>query len=59
MGAAGGATEGLLSVVAVLSSLYPLVTIVLARIYLRERIARRQQLGAAAALAGAIAISAA
>jgi drug/metabolite transporter (DMT)-like permease len=52
-------TEGLLSVVAVLSSLYPVVTIVLARIYLRERIARRQQLGAAAALAGAIAISAA
>jgi drug/metabolite transporter (DMT)-like permease len=52
-------TEGLLSVVAVLSSIYPVVTIVLARIYLRERIARRQQAGATAALAGAIAISAA
>jgi drug/metabolite transporter (DMT)-like permease len=52
-------TEGLLSVVAVLSSLYPVVTIVLARIYLRERVARRQQAGAAAALAAAIAISAA
>jgi drug/metabolite transporter (DMT)-like permease len=52
-------TEGLLSVVAVLSSLYPVVTIALARVFLRERIARRQQAGAAAALAGAIAISAA
>lgn len=52
-------TEGLLSVVAVLSSLYPLVTIVLARIYLKERLAPRQKLGAAATLCGAVAISAA
>jgi drug/metabolite transporter (DMT)-like permease len=41
------------------SLVYPVVTIVLARIYLRERVARRQQAGAAAALAGAIAVSAA
>jgi drug/metabolite transporter (DMT)-like permease len=33
-------TLGLLSVVAVLSSLYPIVTVVLARVYLRERIER-------------------
>jgi drug/metabolite transporter (DMT)-like permease len=52
-------TEGLLSVVAVLSSLYPVVTIALARAYLHERIAQRQRYGIAAALAGVTAISAA
>jgi drug/metabolite transporter (DMT)-like permease len=52
-------TEGLLSVVAVLSSLYPVVTILLARYYLQERLQRHQQLGAAASLSGAVLISAA
>jgi drug/metabolite transporter (DMT)-like permease len=52
-------TEGLLSVVAVLSSLYPVVTILLARYYLKERLKRHQQLGAAASLSGAVLISAA
>ena len=52
-------TKGLLSVVAVLSSLYPVVTIGLARCYLRERLRPHQQVGVAAALGGAIAISAA
>lgn len=51
-------TEGLLSVVAVLSSLYPVVTIALARIVLDERIGRAQQLGIAAALCGVVTISA-
>jgi drug/metabolite transporter (DMT)-like permease len=51
-------TEGLLSVVAVLSSLYPVVTIALARLYLNERLSRAQQLGVAAALSGAVAIAA-
>jgi drug/metabolite transporter (DMT)-like permease len=51
-------TEGLLSVVAVLSSLYPVVTIALARVYLQERIDRHQQLGVAVALAGVAIISA-
>jgi drug/metabolite transporter (DMT)-like permease len=52
-------TKGLLSVVAVLSSLYPVVTILLARYYLQERLGRHQQLGAIASLSGAIVISAA
>jgi drug/metabolite transporter (DMT)-like permease len=52
-------TEGLLSVVVVLSSLYPAVTIALARVYLNERLQRRQQVGVAAALGGAVAIAAA
>jgi drug/metabolite transporter (DMT)-like permease len=51
-------TEGLLSVVAVLSSLYPIVTIALARAYLDERIERLQQVGVAVALVGVAAISA-
>lgn len=50
--------EGLLGVVAVLSSLYPLVTIGLARAYLHERLARRQRIGVAACLVGAVALSA-
>jgi drug/metabolite transporter (DMT)-like permease len=52
-------TEGLLSVVAVLSSLYPVVTIALARFYLNERLQGHQQVGAAASLSGAVVISAA
>jgi drug/metabolite transporter (DMT)-like permease len=51
-------TEGLLSVVAVLSSLYPVVTIALARYYLQERLRGNQRVGAVAALCGAVAISA-
>lgn len=52
-------TRGLLSVVAVLSTLYPVVTLVLARFYLDERIAPYQATGIAACLTGAVAISAA
>jgi len=50
-------TLSLLSVVAVLSSLYPVVTVVLARVYLRERIERLQQIGITACLSGVAAIS--
>ena len=50
-------TRGLLGVVAVLSSLYPVVTIGLARVYLRERIERLQQIGIAMCLGGVVAIS--
>jgi drug/metabolite transporter (DMT)-like permease len=50
--------EGLLSVVAVLGSLYPAVTVVLARFVLAERVARVQEVGVVLALAGVVAISA-
>jgi drug/metabolite transporter (DMT)-like permease len=51
-------TKGLLSVVAVLGSLYPAVTVVLARLVLAERVSRLQEVGVALTLAGVIAISA-
>jgi drug/metabolite transporter (DMT)-like permease len=51
-------TRGLLSVVAVLSSLYPIVIVVLARVFLHERIARPQLAGVGVALAGVALISA-
>lgn len=51
-------TRGLVSVVSVLASLYPVTTVLLARMLLGERIARQQQLGVIAALAGVVLISA-
>jgi drug/metabolite transporter (DMT)-like permease len=45
-------THGLLSVVAVLSSLYPAVTVLLARIVHSERLTGIQSAGVVAALAG-------
>jgi drug/metabolite transporter (DMT)-like permease len=51
-------TRGLVSVVSVLASLYPVTTVLLARLLLGERIARTQQLGVAAALFGVVLISA-
>jgi drug/metabolite transporter (DMT)-like permease len=55
---AAASTRGLLSVVAVLASLYPVVIVVLARIFLHERIARPQLAGVAVALAGVALVSA-
>lgn len=55
---AAASTRGLVSVVAVLASLYPVVVVVLARIALHERIARTQQAGVVLALAGVALISA-
>jgi uncharacterized membrane protein len=52
------ATKGLVSVVAVLSSLYPVMTVILARVVLKERLAAVQRIGAFTALAGAALISA-
>lgn len=52
------ATQGLVSVVSVLASLYPVVTVLLAFAILRERPATTQRLGAFAALAGVVLISA-
>ena len=51
-------TESLLSVAAVLAQVYPVVTVILARIVLGERIARLQQVGVVAALAGVALITA-
>jgi drug/metabolite transporter (DMT)-like permease len=51
-------TKGLLSVVAVLAALYPVVTALLARFVLHERLTALQRGGALAAVAGAAAISA-
>jgi len=50
-------TIGLLSIVSILSSLYPVATVILARIVLKERMARLQQLGIVLALAGVLLIS--
>jgi drug/metabolite transporter (DMT)-like permease len=52
------AGRGLLSVVGVLSALYPAVTVVLARVVLRERLTRVQDAGVAVTLAGVIALAA-
>jgi drug/metabolite transporter (DMT)-like permease len=51
-------TRGLVSVVSVLASLYPVVTVVLARLVLAERTSAVQRTGAVAALAGAALITA-
>jgi drug/metabolite transporter (DMT)-like permease len=51
-------TKGLISVVSVLASLYPIATVVLARVVLHERLQAIQRVGAAAALAGVALISA-
>ena len=50
--------SGLLSVVAVLGSLYPAVTVMLARVIHHERLSRAQDLGVAAALVGVVLIAA-
>jgi len=51
-------TRGYLSVVAVLSALYPVVTVALAAIVLHERVSAVQRLGVAGALVGAAMIPA-
>jgi len=50
--------NGLVSVVSILASLYPVVTVLLARAVLAERVHRSQELGIALALAGIVLISA-
>ena len=46
--------EGLLSVVSVLTALYPVSTVVLARVVLRERFAPMQRVGMAVAIPAAV-----
>jgi drug/metabolite transporter (DMT)-like permease len=55
---AAASAHGLVSVTSVLASLYPVVTIVLARAVLAERVASSQQLGIGLTLAGIGLISA-
>ena len=50
--------EGQLAVVSVLSSLYPVATVVLARVVLAERMTRTQGLGLVSALAATALLSA-
>jgi drug/metabolite transporter (DMT)-like permease len=49
---AASASQGLVSITSVLASLYPIVTIVLARLLLKERVARSQEAGIVLTLAG-------
>jgi drug/metabolite transporter (DMT)-like permease len=51
-------TRGYLSIVAVIGSVYPVVTVILAYVVLRERLARHQLAGAVATLAGIALIAA-
>ena len=52
------AARGLLSVVGVLGSLYPVVTVILARVVLDERLSRTQAKGVLITLAGVVALAA-
>ena len=56
--AASSSSHGLLSVVSVLASLYPIVTVLLARLALGERVQRTQEAGIVVTLAGVAMISA-
>ena len=49
--------HGLLSIVSVLGSLYPVTTVVLAYVFLHERLTRVQRIGVALALAGVATIA--
>lgn len=51
-------TEGTVGIVAILSALYPVVTVVLARFFLHEALSPRRRLAAASALTGAAFVAA-
>jgi drug/metabolite transporter (DMT)-like permease len=55
---AAASTSGLVSITSVLASLYPIVTVLLARLVLKERVARSQEAGIVLTLAGVAFISA-
>jgi drug/metabolite transporter (DMT)-like permease len=54
---AAASSRGLVSIVSVLASLYPVVTVLLARVVLSERVARTQEAGIVITLAGVVMIS--
>jgi drug/metabolite transporter (DMT)-like permease len=54
---ASATQEGLLSVVSVLGSLFPVVTVTLAFVFLHERLSRVQWTGVAASIAGVVLLS--
>lgn len=55
---AAASTSGLISITSVLASLYPIVTVLLARVVLKERVAPSQEAGVILTLAGVALISA-
>ena len=55
---AAASSRGLLSLVAVLGSLYPIVTAAIAAVVLRERLTRPQWAGSAIAMCGVLLIAA-
>ena len=55
---AAASERGLVSVVSILASLYPVATVLLARAILHERVHRSQELGVALALVGIVLVSA-
>jgi drug/metabolite transporter (DMT)-like permease len=55
---AAATTHGAAGIVAVLGALYPIVTVVLARIVLEERLSRSRRIGGGVALAGAALVAA-
>ena len=54
---AAATTEGLLSVVSVIATLFPVVTVTLALVFLHERLSRVQWAGVGAALTGVVLLS--
>jgi drug/metabolite transporter (DMT)-like permease len=55
---AGASTKGLISLVSVAGSLYPVITVLLARVVLKEQVHRIQEAGVVVALAGVVLIAA-
>jgi drug/metabolite transporter (DMT)-like permease len=51
-------TEGSVGIVGVLSALYPIVTVVLARVFLGERLSASRRVGGVIAVAGAALVAA-